>query len=355
MHVGFAYAARMEDVEAAHPDWDWSTPLEAVWKQFLSTRGYQTSNWWKRYSMWHFDAVSPEGDRLLVRVRNCGKWSGTSCEISAGFGIGQKASGEDTSTMLRRYVANHESRGVTHELAIQSYGPAVLLAGLYPLRELPSIWRRQRDVLAHEWQQGRTGRKRSTVENGSVPSIWLRDVTSPGAQAMAQAFWDWPSVTSIRPNWPPELATSAASRTPTGDTIDDLDGAPYPHEVGDDGQSRFFGLRSSVKRNAEVRRRVAERATDGCEACSDGRSYRGFLDVHHVFGVDHSDREWTCVALCPNCHRAAHWAPDAGAINARLVQIARSKFEASHGTSAPDIPPELVAQLAKWAAEDVER
>jgi 5-methylcytosine-specific restriction protein A len=40
-------------------------------------------------------------------------------------------------------------------------------------------------------------------------------------------------------------------------------------------------------------------------------------------GVEKSDRVWTCVALCPNCHRDAHFAPDCEAINKRLSKYAK--------------------------------
>ena len=39
-------------------------------------------------------------------------------------------------------------------------------------------------------------------------------------------------------------------------------------------------------------------------------------------GIDVSDRVWTCVALCPNCHREAHFSPDRDAINAQLRDFA---------------------------------
>jgi Permuted papain-like amidase enzyme, YaeF/YiiX, C92 family len=44
---------------------------------------------------------------------------------------------------------------------------------------------------------------------------------------------------------------------------------------------------------------------------------------YHILGVGVSDRMWSCVALCPNCHREAHFAHDRDAINAALGSFAR--------------------------------
>jgi len=108
-----------------------------------------------------------------------------------------------------------------------------------------------------------------------------------------------------------------------GDTFDDLPAFDYS-ALGSDGASRQVTVKSHVKRDPRVRRRVIERATAGCErkSCEDTRRYAGVLDVHHILGVETSDRYWNCVALCPNCHREAHFAADREKINAELLEFA---------------------------------
>jgi len=66
------------------------------------------------------------------------------------------------------------------------------------------------------------------------------------------------------------------------------------------------------------------RAKGSCERpkCGERREYPGFLDVHHILGADKRDRVWNCVALCPNCHREAHYAPDHDSLNAELLTLA---------------------------------
>lgn len=118
-----------------------------------------------------------------------------------------------------------------------------------------------------------------------------------------------------------ELSEAAAPLI--DDTIDDLPGADYSR-LGSDGADRFHTERSFVKRDPRVRRRVIERAKNRCErsSCSEQRPYPGFLDVHHILGIDTSDRVWTCVALCPNCHREAHFSPSRDKINEELLVYA---------------------------------
>lgn len=112
------------------------------------------------------------------------------------------------------------------------------------------------------------------------------------------------------------------------DTLDDLQ-APYDYSaLGSDGSSSYLVMKSYVRRDPKVRKKVIERATSGCEreSCADTRTYSGFLDVHHILGVQNSDRYWNCVALCPNCHREAHFSPDKERINEELLSFA-SKYE----------------------------
>ena len=107
------------------------------------------------------------------------------------------------------------------------------------------------------------------------------------------------------------------------DTFDDL---PIDYSLlGSDAPPRTLTDRSGVKRDPRVRRAVLERAQWKCERkeCGTGRSYRGFLDVHHILGAEKSDRIWNCAALCPNCHRESHVAPERDQINARLLTWAK--------------------------------
>lgn len=79
-------------------------------------------------------------------------------------------------------------------------------------------------------------------------------------------------------------------------------------------------------RSEAVRRYALKRADGKCEGCMTGAPFRAkngpFLEVHHVFrladgGPDHPAK---VVALCPNCHRRAHYSVDADTFNHGLAQ-----------------------------------
>jgi 5-methylcytosine-specific restriction protein A len=83
---------------------------------------------------------------------------------------------------------------------------------------------------------------------------------------------------------------------------------------------------SNLSRRAEAIKRYALlRAGGECEACNQAAPFKAksgpFLEVHHVFrladgGPDHPAN---VVALCPNCHRRAHYSVDEEQFNEGLV------------------------------------
>jgi predicted HNH restriction endonuclease len=88
--------------------------------------------------------------------------------------------------------------------------------------------------------------------------------------------------------------------------------------------------RTEFRRNADVIVEVMLRATGVCEACgrsapfiraSDGTPY---LEIHHIRSLADGgdDTVENAVALCPNCHRRAHYAKDALAFTALLKRKA---------------------------------
>ena len=93
--------------------------------------------------------------------------------------------------------------------------------------------------------------------------------------------------------------------------------------------------RTATERRAQIRVRsvaiklyVQRRANGTCEGCGAPAPFRRpdarpYLEPHHIRrlsdgGPDHP--RWV-TAVCPNCHRRAHYAEDAAAYNARLGDI----------------------------------
>lgn len=96
---------------------------------------------------------------------------------------------------------------------------------------------------------------------------------------------------------------------------------------------------TTYSRSQEVRRRVLTRAAGLCERCG----IKGFRtavgvysETHHVVPLSESGRDSTdnVVALCPICHRAAHYALERDAIKQDLVRRLQNYRE----KSAPGLP-----------------
>ncbi len=205
---------------------------------------------------------------------------------------------------------------ITHTLFVQCGTAGVDFAVLVPSDQIPAIWHRQRQVSDDLIASGAMGRRtKNHAANGSSPTIWLEDRQSPETQQVADVLWNWPGIIDV-------LKLPTTSSVTLDDSVADLpiDTATLGRDEGE----RLVAVRSGFQRDAKVRAAVLARADGRCERaeCGESRGYPGFLDVHHILGIEASDRVWTCVALCPNCHREAHFSPSSDAINDDLRMYA---------------------------------
>lgn len=269
-------------------------------------------------------AIDPSGHRIKMRVRLCWKWAHVpqANRKTSASQITARVHG-DWAGGLDRIAARDAAEDVTHSLVVQGDEEEILMAALIPIDQLRPIWFKQREVSIEGIARGQMGRlKKNHSENGDSPTIWLKDERSLGGKSVTDVLWSWPGVEDV-------LKLAVVMPQKVDDTFDDLSAVDLSL-YGSDGAPRVPTTRSEVKRDRNVRREVIKRASQGCEraSCSDPRRYPGFLDVHHIFGVEKSDRIWNCVALCPNCHREAHFAVDRDNINLHLLAYAES-FRAS--------------------------
>ena len=256
---------------------------------------------------------------IRMRVRLCWR-RGNEGESSNLYSAAQLLAGlknNNWEETLAYIVSREQSLGISHNLLIQFDDETPRLAALIPSSELAAIWSKQRDVSADLIRHNVTFRKsKNHVENGSSPTIWLQDDRRPEAHHVADVLWTWPKVINV-------LALSQEEDSSLSyDSIDDLF---RNGDLGRDGAERSEKqTKSGYPRDQKVRRKVIARAAGKCErsGCSERRNYSGFLDVHHILGVGISDRVWSCVALCPNCHRDAHFAAERDAINKELETFA---------------------------------
>lgn len=232
-----------------------------------------------------------------------------------------RVDGDDWEGSMKRRVDKQRADGVTHLLLVERGQSEIISAALIPLSEVLPIWCQQRDISNELIRLGLLGRRhKNHAMNGSSPTLWLRDDRAP---SVGSCLWDHPGV--VRFTGTP-AAQPVIESGPIDDTYQDLAGVDLTL-IGRDAGKRRQVLRSYFPRDRKVRATVLRLSRGICEQrdCNEARPYPGFLDVHHILGVEKSDRVENCVALCPNCHREAHFAPDSDGINRALLEVARGR------------------------------
>ncbi len=288
----------------------------AMLPSFLEERGFTMIDDQRKQSGQTIHAVSPAGAAVSMRVKLCwrrgreGKaetYSATQLMANVKKGAWEES--------LTTYVEKNRAGGITHFLIPQKDGSRIVHTALIEIGSLAGIWMAQREESAKLISEGSMGRrKKNHAENGGSPTLWLQDDAAP---SVPEKLWNYPGVTDLLKL---PVVTAAVHNN---DTYDDL--GHDPELIGRDAAERIQKTTSGVKRDPAVRRAVIMRCNGTCErpGCGEKRDYLGFLDVHHILGAETSDRPWTCVALCPNCHREAHAAPDRDSLNLRLLEFAR--------------------------------
>jgi 5-methylcytosine-specific restriction enzyme A len=274
-------------------------------------------------------AVSPAGEPIRMRVRLGWRRDDSRPVRTKKFAAAQlraRLIDKDWIKTLHHLMERDAHERITHTLLFQREGNEVLYAALIPSTKLLEVWTAQRDISAQLIATGRMGRiKKNHAMNGQSPTLWMQDDRTAESRAVADELW-------LRV---PDLAKLPLVVAPFDDTYDDCPGLDYA-QLGSDGAPRTLALRSGYKRDNAVRAAVLDRALGACEraSCGEKRPYRGFLDVHHILGAEKSDRLWTCVALCPNCHREAHTSPDANKMNDALLAFAQQFSPREKGDAA---------------------
>jgi len=96
-------------------------------------------------------------------------------------------------------------------------------------------------------------------------------------------------------------------------------------------QTKEEKARVAYQRAEAIKKYVLARANGVCEGCEQPAPFmtsKGpYLECHHLYrladgGPDHPDN---VIALCPNCHRAAHHAKNSSIINKAFIKTVRIK------------------------------
>lgn len=264
-------------------------------------------------------ATSPEGKSFIARVRLCWRWDDQPEKYSAAQ-LRARLSGGDWHKTIAEIVDREGPLGVTHSLLIQRHESSIRFAALIPVEAITGIINGQRDVSAKLIAEGKLGRlKKNHAENGDSPTMWLMDDRYDEAYQVADVLWKWPGVEDLA-----RRQGSDSFDIARNDTFNDLPGIDLSL-LGRDESLRLQVTISRVARDPKVRKAVIDRSGARCErpGCGANRPYTGFLDVHHILGVEVSDRVSNCVALCPNCHRDAHFSENRDSLNESLLLVAQ--------------------------------
>ncbi|WP_081015327.1 MULTISPECIES: HNH endonuclease [Pseudomonas] len=296
------------------------TSTREMLKPFLESRGFTDISDVRIGHSQLLSARSPEGRWFRARVRLCWRWEDRKEKYSAAQLRARLSHGDWDKTIVQ-IVDREGPRGITHALLVQRFGSDIVFAALIPVSAIAGIINEQKKISAELIAAGRLGRlKKNHAVNGGSPTMWLMDDRFEEAHKVADALWKWDGVEDLskRP-----LLKNLIERV--DDTVNDLPGIDLSL-LGRDEASRFLATVSRVARDPNVRKAVIRRCQGRCErpGCGASRPYTGFLDVHHIFGVEVSDRVSNCVALCPNCHRDAHFSIDRETLNQSFSLIAQN-------------------------------
>ncbi len=84
-------------------------------------------------------------------------------------------------------------------------------------------------------------------------------------------------------------------------------------------------------RSKAIKLYAKKRADGSCEGCGENAPFSSkdgpYLEVHHMFRLADGgpDKPGNVIALCPTCHRRAHYALDSKAFNNELILIIKAK------------------------------
>jgi 5-methylcytosine-specific restriction protein A len=286
----------------------------------LKSRGFQIredrrTKWGSATSQTIFATLPGAGD-FGFRVRLCWRRDGRNKNetLYSAAQLTVRLVDGDWERTVTKAATRGQAEGITHNLFVQADRNGIIYALAVPSSDVWEIWRRQRDVSAILIQKGLAGRiTKNHAENGDSPTVWLQDDRTNHTSQVADVIWKWPNTLDI------VGMRSIDGPAHDDDALDDLD------DIGVGQRIPSLVTKSIWKRDPKVREAVRSRAQGRCEraGCHECRSFPAFLDVHHILGIQESDQPWTCVALCPNCHREAHFSPNANELNEELLDFAR--------------------------------
>lgn len=234
-------------------------------------------------------ATSPTEERCSVWIKSTLIWHGMADVLR--FPWSKRVIQADDLGAVLFAVDGAIRRGGTHLLAVVRDAPTgrLAIARLYTLEQVAELVRKQKALCRHPFY----------VTHGAALIIRAHHDAFAEAEAAALAFGEGFLVPG-----PPHGRTPPAARAQSS---------------------------AIYKRDAKVRDAVLKMAGGRCERCGQ-QSFltttgEYYLETHHVVELSERgpDAVGNIIAVCPNCHRQAHFAADRAQVERDFMQAIRRR------------------------------
>ncbi|MCX8085694.1 MAG: HNH endonuclease [Rhodocyclaceae bacterium] len=240
----------------------------------------------------YVNCVSPHGETCSIWIKSATHWPQMAEAVRFPWKkLSVSSDGVGAVTVACEAAAK---RGATHLLAIVGNESSGMLsfARLYPLADVPSL---------------------VAAQAATIDSVFYR---AHSAALVLQAIAS-------------EFADAAAAASAAG--IDIL--SPPRQDSTAIVEKTATRVRSgnAYRRDPKVRAQVLQIAGGRCECCGElgflTETGERYLETHHVVGVSERgpDSSGNIVAVCPLCHRKAHYAADRIQIERKMLEAIRRR------------------------------
>lgn len=240
----------------------------------------------------YVSAIAPNGESYAIWIKSATHWPGMAEAVR--FPWKKLSVSRDGLSAISVACEAAAQRGATHFLAIAGDDRSGLLsfARLYSLTQVPAL---------------------SATQAALIDSVFYR--------AHSSAL--------ILEAYAPEFEEAAKAASSIGEDI-----LSVPHrEQSTEATQVVTRARSGnvYLRDPRVRAQVLQIAGGRCECCGDlgflTESGERYLETHHVVSVSERgpDTPGNIVAVCPMCHRKAHFAADRIQIERKMLEAIRRR------------------------------
>jgi HNH endonuclease len=236
----------------------------------------------------HVSAQAPNGEKVVIWIKSSTHWRGMAEAVR--FPWKKISVSPDGLSAVILACEAAAKRGATHLLAVAGNDQTGVLsfARLFSLAQLPDIVSKQAAL---------------------TDSVFYR---AHSAALILLAYSD-------------ELAEAAQAIKSVGEDI--LLWSPHAKIETDDQRTLSGRVGTVYRRDPKVRADIIRIANGHCECCGEEgfltQSGQRYLETHHLVGVSERgpDKASNIVAVCPTCHKKAHFAAD-------RIEVERRMFEA---------------------------